>query len=114
MGFGKFFAKLLVYQIVFVSIYYGLTNLTKSSNEFKDKLYSLDRYLNLGKEFSFISYIPGVDDLLRTNTELFYKIYLVKIGLFALMGLLGFKLGAYLSVLARVFYLMTFHNPFLP
>lgn len=112
MGKCTLFARLLVYQVVFLSIYHGITNVQKSSSEFKDKFYSLDRWSK--QSFGQTLFLhPKIEELLSTNSELFYQIYLAKLGFFAFFGLLGFKFGAWTVALLRVGHIMLYLNPFL-
>jgi len=113
MGFCSFFARLLVYQVIFFGIYHGITNQTKNANELKDKYYSLERWVKKGTDFSLLS-LPYHEELLSNKPELFYQIYLGKTAFFALLGLLGFKIGAWGSVLVVVLKILLFMNPFLP
>jgi len=113
MGYCNLFARLLVYQVIFVGIYHGLTNTTKSANEFKDKYYSLERWVKQKTDFSLLS-LPFHEDLLSNKPVLFYRLYLGKIAFFGLLGLLGFKVGAWGSALLVVFKVFLFMNPFLP
>ncbi len=103
--FYKFLVRILVYQVIFVSIFHNLKDLQKNAYEFKDKYYSLERWI---KHKTKISTLPFLEELVSNKPILVYQLYIAKTGIFALLGLLGFKIGAYFSVLMWIFQMMLF------
>jgi hypothetical protein len=103
-------ARVLVYQVIFIGVYYSYTNLTKNANEFKDQFFNFERFVEQQWGFSLIKNFGFLEQLLA-NPELFYQIFLAKRLIFAVLGVFGWYLGAFGSIFEYLVAYFVHSNP---
>ena len=85
---GRFFRRLVIYQIIFFWAILKLQNLPKYSNELKDKISSHFIYLNVQSD---------IIDYILQNPETLTKYLTIAEVSFAVLALFGLTLGAYIT-----------------
>ncbi len=113
MKFCCFFARALIYQVIFINAYLNLIAIDSRAQDLKFKYEVLEGWVKHHTNFSLYS-LPFHEKLVNNNPNLFLQIFMGKAAFFALLGLFGYKFGAYMTVLVRIWHLMLYHNPFLP
>jgi uncharacterized membrane protein YphA (DoxX/SURF4 family) len=102
---GRFFRRLVVYQVIFFWSVLKLRDLTKYSNELKDKISANLASISLKTEFF---------DFILEHPESLTK-YLTYLEIaFAVLALFGLRFGAYVTAGFCLMYLLIYFNPILP
>ena len=102
---GRFFRRLVVYQIIFFWAILKFNNLQKYSNELKDKINSSFIYLKVQSD---------IIDYILQNPEPLTKYLTIAEVVFAVLAVFGLTLGAYLSAAISFFSILIYFNPLLP
>jgi hypothetical protein len=102
---GRFFRRIVVYQVIFFWAILKLKSLEKYSNELKDNIKTNMISINLQSDF--------LDFLLENSEPLTKYISYLEI-LFATLAVFGVRFGAYMTVCLLISTALVYFNPLIP
>ena len=100
--FGSALKRLLLFQFVFVFAYYKLIELSKSSYDFKDRIYELSKFSDFRH--------PLVDKVLMNPIPVFQAFIGIQV-FCALFAVLGFRFFSFLSGIFMIFTSLVYYSP---
>ena len=94
--------RIIIYQIILFNFYFDYQNLSKSSLEFKDKLYLNANYFGFKLDFA--------NNLLKNPYNLYLIIIFIQL-FAAFSAILGSKIGAFFTAFLFSIHTLLFNNP---
>ena len=102
---GRFFRRLVIYQVIFFFAVLKLKDPQKYGNELKDKINTNLASVNLTSDF--------IDFILQYPETLIKYLTYVEI-LFAILAVFSLRIGAYVTVALYLIFSLIYFNPILP